>query len=96
VAAWQADAFDPVPPPRPVDLVITDVPYGGLTDWGGRMPAGEPVPALLRALADVVPEHAVLAVTMRARKVPLDGVPALERVRVGTRSAALVRAAALR
>ncbi|GAA4899959.1 rRNA methyltransferase [Streptomonospora salina] len=88
------DAFAPVVPEHPVDLVLTDVPYGGLTAFSGAAPAGDPVPALVRALAAVVPGHAVLAVTARTRKVPLpEGVRALERVRVGVRAAALVRAA---
>ncbi|KIH99708.1 rRNA methyltransferase [Streptomonospora alba] len=87
------DAFDPVAPEHRVDLVLTDVPYGGLTAFAGAVPAGEPVPALMRALAAVVPAHAVLAVTARTRKVPLpEGARALERIRVGNRAAALVRA----
>jgi len=91
------DAFRPAPPPRPVDAVITDVPYGGLARWHGAPDGAEPVPALLAAVAGVLPDHAVLALSARARKVPLPaGVAALERVRVGNRAAVLVRASALR
>ncbi|MFD0803959.1 rRNA methyltransferase, partial [Streptomonospora algeriensis] len=43
------DAFAPVALEHPVDLVLTDVPYGGLTAFSGA-PAGAPVPALTRAL----------------------------------------------
>ncbi|GAA1754146.1 rRNA methyltransferase [Streptomonospora arabica] len=87
------DVFDPTEPERPVDLVLTDVPYGGLTSFTGAPPDGEPVPAMLRALAAVLPERAVLAVTARTRKVALpEGVRALERLRVGNRAAVLVRA----
>ncbi|TDQ53070.1 rRNA methyltransferase [Actinorugispora endophytica] len=93
----RADAFAPSGPPVPVDLVLTDVPYGDLTHWSGARPDAEPVPALLRALAAVLPDHAVLAVTARTRRVPLPGgVPALERARVGNRAAVLVRASDLR
>ncbi|MDT0300812.1 rRNA methyltransferase [Streptomonospora wellingtoniae] len=89
----EGDVFAPADPERPVDLVLTDVPYGGLTSFVGAPSGGEPVPALLRALAAVLPERAVLAVTARTRKVALPaGVRALERVRVGNRAAALVRA----
>ncbi|WP_017595801.1 hypothetical protein [Nocardiopsis potens] len=91
------DAFRPGSPPRPVDAVITDVPYGGLARWHGAPPGADPVHALLTAVAGVLPDHAVLAVSARARKVALPaGVAALERVRVGNRAAVLVRAADLR
>ncbi|GAB3456524.1 hypothetical protein GCM10027570_38190 [Streptomonospora sediminis] len=87
------DVFCPDPPDRPVDVVLTDIPYGDLTHFAGAPPAGEPVCALLRALAAVLPAHAVLAVTARTRKVTLPAdVRALERVRVGNRAAVLVRA----
>ncbi|MUL41647.1 rRNA methyltransferase [Streptomonospora sp. PA3] len=91
------DVFAPAEPERPVDLVLTDVPYGGLTAFANAPAAGEPVPALLRALCAVLPDHAVLAVTARTRKVALpEGVRALERVRAGNRAAALVRAGDVR
>lgn len=94
--AETADAFSPGPAPD-TDLVLTDVPYGGLTHWAGRPPGGDPVGALLRALAGVLPDHAVLTVTARTRKIGLPpGVRALDRVRVGNRAAVLVRAADLR
>ncbi|ASU86460.1 rRNA methyltransferase [Nocardiopsis gilva YIM 90087] len=93
------DAFVPDPPEHPVDLVVTDVPYGDLTHWSGDVPAPgtDPLPALLHSLASVLPDHAVLAVTARARKIPLpDGVRALERVRVGNRAAVVLHARQLR
>jgi hypothetical protein len=87
------DAFAPAAPEPPVDVVLTDVPYGGLSRWSGAPPGGDPVAAVLRSLAGVLGGDAVLAVAARARRVPLPaGVPALERVRVGVRAAVLVRA----
>ncbi|MBB6174762.1 hypothetical protein HNR23_004822 [Nocardiopsis mwathae] len=98
--ARPGDAFAPEPPGHPVDLVLTDVPYGDLTHWSGAAPASgaaDPVPALMRSLASVLPDRAVLAVTARTRRIVLpQGVCALERVRVGNRAAALVRVAELR
>ncbi|MDA8371116.1 MAG: rRNA methyltransferase [Nocardiopsaceae bacterium] len=90
------DAFRPAVPERPVDVVLTDVPYGGLTRWVGEPADEDPVVELLRALASALPDHAVLAVVARARKVAVSGVRVLERVRVGNRAAAVLRAADLR
>ncbi|CAM3812859.1 hypothetical protein GCM10009799_00500 [Nocardiopsis rhodophaea] len=101
-AVRPGDAFAPDPPAlpdHPVDLVVTDVPYGDLTHWSGAAPASgtEPLPELLRSLASVLPDHAVLAVTARTRKIPLpEGVRALERVRAGNRAAVLLQALQLR
>ncbi|WP_225102118.1 rRNA methyltransferase [Streptomyces sp. CoH27] len=94
--AGQADAFDPtalrtllsdIAP----DLVITDVPYGERTHWGGGAPE-LPIPALLRALAAVLPPHAVVAVSNRGRKIPVAPLRPLERLKIGTRSVVLLRA----
>lgn len=109
-AVRTADAFLPEPPqvwewaagpaPIEVDAVITDVPYGGLSAWRGAVPGTGPeeLPAaLISALAPVLPDHAVIAVSARARKVALpSGVRAVERLRVGQRAAVLVRAGDLR
>ncbi|MFC4565011.1 rRNA methyltransferase [Nocardiopsis mangrovi] len=95
-AVRTGDAFAPEPP-GPVDVVLTDVPYGDLSHWSGRLPEGDPVPALLRALAAVLPGGAVIAVAARTRKVALpEGTAALERMRAGNRAAVLVRAGDLR
>ncbi|GLU50080.1 rRNA methyltransferase [Nocardiopsis ansamitocini] len=94
---FEADAFAPPSPGGPVDLVLTDVPYGDLTHWSAVPSGADPVTALLRALATVLPGHAVVVVTARTRKIVLpEGVAALERIRVGNRAAVLVRAAELR
>ncbi|MEE2039613.1 rRNA methyltransferase [Nocardiopsis sp. CT-R113] len=54
---------------------------------------GEPLRAMLASLGRVLPEHAVVVVTARTRRISLpEGVRALERVKVGNRAAALVRA----
>ncbi|WP_308405708.1 rRNA methyltransferase [Streptomyces tardus] len=74
------------------DLVLTDLPYGERTHWEGEVPDGAPVSAMLRSLASVLPGHAVIAVTDRSRRIPIAPVPALERLKIGTRSAVLVRA----
>ncbi|GAA1075473.1 rRNA methyltransferase [Nocardiopsis metallicus] len=87
-----ADVFG-LTEPVDADLVITDVPYGEMTHWEGGVPEGDPIRGLLAAMGRVLPSHAVVVVTARTRRIPLpEGVRALERVKVGNRSAALVRA----
>ncbi|MBK0865669.1 rRNA methyltransferase [Saccharopolyspora sp. HNM0986] len=91
-----ANAFDPEQTAaalggRAPDIVCTDVPYGDQVGWSGA--PDDPIPALIRSIAEVVPPSAVIAVTCRARKVPLgDGIRAAERLKVGHRSVALVPA----
>ncbi len=101
-----ADVFEPdglatalaAAAPVPPDVVLTDVPYGVQTSWLGAVPAdGEPLPALVRSLCDVLPDHAVIVLCSRARKLSLGtGVPTLERLRSGRRAAFLGRVADLR
>ncbi|MER5213957.1 rRNA methyltransferase [Streptomyces sp. NPDC002838] len=92
---FDAEALARVVSGSPPDLVVTDLPYGERTQWAGEVP-GEPVTGMLRSLASVLPPHAVIAVTDRARKIPVAPVRPLERLKIGTRSAVLVRASAVR
>jgi 23S rRNA G2445 N2-methylase RlmL len=93
----QADVFDPsaletvLAGAEPPDVVLTDVPYSEQTHWAGKVPE-QPVPAMLRSLASVLPQHAVVAVTSRGRRIA--GIPLrpLERLKIGTRSVVLLRA----
>lgn len=95
-----ADVFS-LEEPVDADLVVTDVPYGEMTSWTGAVPdqgkqrdgAEGAMRGLLESLGRVLPEHAVVVVTARTRRVVLpEGVRALERVKVGNRAAVLVRA----
>lgn len=86
-----ADVFT-LTEPVESDLVITDVPYGEMTRWEGSAPE-DPLRGLLASMGRVLPARAVVVVTARTRRVRLpEGVQALERVKVGNRSAVLVRA----
>ncbi|GAA5003639.1 rRNA methyltransferase [Kitasatospora paranensis] len=77
------------------DVVLTDVPYGEQTDWlGADDDAG--VPEMLTAVASALPDRAVLAVTVRGRRVPLGGIRARESFKIGTRAVALLTADQLR
>ncbi|MEU3229537.1 rRNA methyltransferase [Nocardiopsis alba] len=86
-----ADVFS-LTEPVDADLVITDVPYGEMTHWDGEAPE-DPVHGLLASMGRVLPRNSVVVVTARTRRVRLpEGVRALERVKVGNRSAVLLRA----
>lgn len=97
-----ADVFDPVTlravlPAYPPDLVLTDVPYGEQTNWVGSPTGVEPLQGAMQALAAVLPDHAVIALTVLGRKVPTaPGLRPLERFRVGPRAGVLIRAAEIR
>ncbi|MDE3724999.1 rRNA methyltransferase [Nocardiopsis sp. N85] len=87
-----ADVFT-LTEPVSADLVVTDVPYGDMTHWSGEVPGSDPMGATLASLGRVLPPEAVIVITARTRRVALpEGVRALERVKIGNRAAALVRA----
>jgi hypothetical protein len=100
-AVGQADALDPgqlrrVLGDRRPGLVITDVPYGERTAWQGPHGATG-VPGLLRALATVLPEDAVIAIAVRGRRISLgDGPRPRTTFKIGTRTVALYRGLGLR
>ncbi len=94
----QADAVDPhqlataLDGTRP-DLVLTDVPYGQLTHWSaGVSTHAQPIATLARTVAAVVPPTAIVAITCRARRVPLEGIRFLSSFKIGHRSVAFLRA----
>ena len=96
-AVATVDVFDPAGLAQlpTADLVITDVPYGERTCWQGVAPPGDDVlSVLLQSLCQVLPEHAIVTLCARARRVSFGRpVPALERVRMGHRAAFLGRVA---
>ncbi len=98
VSTAVADVFDPnelagaLPAVSP-DIVLTDAPYGGLTDWLGAPTHAEPIPTMAWALAAVVAPDTVLTISCRARRVPLGhGIRPAATLKVGHRSVAFLRA----
>ncbi|GAA4208675.1 hypothetical protein GCM10022252_74140 [Streptosporangium oxazolinicum] len=95
-AVRQADVFDPDQLQRTFghhapDIVITDIPYGEQTHWGGPS-ATAGVTGMVEALTAVLPHDSVIAVTVRGRKVPTDRGPRPRTsFKVGTRAVALFR-----
>lgn len=92
VNALDPDALRPLAERHAPDIVIADVPHGQQTGWTAHHGRGGDA-ELIAALGAVLPAASVIVVVSRARRVPLpDGVAARERVRVGHRAGALVRA----
>ncbi|WP_043635612.1 rRNA methyltransferase [Nonomuraea candida] len=86
-------ALDGDPPAAAPDIVITDVPYGEQTHWRGPGAAAG-IAGLPAALTAVLAPGAVIAVTVRGRKVPVDGGPRPSAsFKIGTRAIALFRVA---
>lgn len=46
----------------PLDMVITDVPYGNLVQWSGSLASGNPMETLLNNLLPLLHPHSVIAV----------------------------------
>lgn len=78
------------------DLVVTDVPYGERVSWSDVRPGEDPVVGALDALASVLPEDAAIVLCTRGRRVPTGSHPTRWRLKVGTRSAAMLRVADIR
>ena len=80
------------------DLEVTDLTYGEQTTWpGAAPPAGEALSVILRSLCRVLPDHAVLALCARTRRIPFDRpVPSLDRLRLGHPAALLGRVGDMR
>lgn len=80
------------------DLEVTDLPYGEQTTRpGAAPPAGEALSVMLRSLCRVLPDHAVLALCARTRRISFDRpVPSLDRLRLGHPAALLGRVGDMR
>ena len=92
----QADVLDPEQLRRALsghrpELVMTDVPYGDQTSWGGPNGAAG-IAGMLRALETVLDDDAVIAVATRGRKVRVDDGPRpIASFRIGARAVAFFR-----
>jgi hypothetical protein len=101
IRLFVADATDPQALARglrrqPVDIVITDVPYGWHSGWhsaeGADQPDGEPLRLMLEALLGVVSENSVLAVAAdKSQRIEHERYVPLQRLRAGRRQIAILR-----
>jgi 23S rRNA (guanine2535-N1)-methyltransferase len=100
---FRADATDAAAlaaalPGVKVDIVLTDIPYGRLAEWGAGSQAllhgADPVHQLIESLLPVLSDNAVLAVAA-AKKVKFahDSYSRLARLQVGTRQIVILRPA---
>lgn len=77
--------LDTVLEPHSIDIVITDVPYGGTVQWSEEM--ADPIGVLLRNLRCILSDKAVVAVISdKKQKTELQGYQRVERFKVGKRS----------
>jgi len=79
--AFVADCTKMLPDIKP-DIIITDIPYGNLVDWGGE---GE-INAMLRKLWEISGDDTILAVSMdKSQKVIYDCWKRIEKQNIGKR-----------
>lgn len=98
---FTADALDPDSVARglagePVDLVVSDLPYGRLSNWQGAGSAGgepfDPVARLLGSLLPVLSPGAVVALACdKGRRIGHAGYRVIEKFRIGLRQVVLLR-----
>lgn len=87
-----ADAFAPCLAPRSVDVLITDVPYGGNVGWVG--PSAAPLRDLLAAQMPLLaPEAVVFIVSDKAQKAAHPAYERLLHSTLGKRRITILRAA---
>jgi 23S rRNA G2445 N2-methylase RlmL len=88
---FQANALDGAAlaqnlPGQPVDMVVTDVPYGQHSQWQGQSPDANPLQSLLSALSGVLAPGGVVAIASdKQQKVPRDGYRRVDHFQVGKR-----------
>lgn len=71
--------------PNSIDVVITDVPYGGTVQWSEEI--ADPIVVMLGNLRSVLSEKAVVAVISdKKQKTDIHGYRKVERFKVGKRS----------
>jgi 23S rRNA (guanine2535-N1)-methyltransferase len=85
IQTWVADALQPSANPASVDLVICDVPYGGVTHWQADA-NDNPITALLEAQYDVLVAGGIAAVISdKSQKAIYPGYKRLEQETLGKR-----------
>jgi 23S rRNA (guanine2535-N1)-methyltransferase len=93
---FRADVFDQADLSRElagatIDLVLSDVPYGGLSGWQGQAPEETPVTGLLESLRAVLKAGTLVAVAAdKANKIHHPAYRRLEHFRVGHRQISLL------
>ena len=84
---FAADCTKPLPEIRP-DIILTDVPYGDLTDWQGE----DELSAMLEQLRRISAAHTVLAVCAdKAQKIRSPFWTRIEKQNIGKRRFELLR-----
>jgi len=74
-----------------VDIVLTDIPYGQLSDWQGGASASSPAWSMLNALRDVLTPKSVVAIASdKSQKIAHEHYRRVERFGVGKRHVTLL------
>lgn len=73
-------------PGQPVDMVVTDVPYGQHSQWQGLTLDTNPLQSLLSALTGVLAPGGVVAIASdKQQKIPRDGYRRVDHFQIGKR-----------
>ena len=78
---FTADCTKSLPDMKP-DIIITDIPYGNLVDWGG----GGELAAMMENLLGIAGDDTVLAISMdKSQKIASEGWHRIEKQNIGKR-----------
>ena len=78
---FTADCTKSLPDIKP-DIIITDIPYGNLVDWGG----GGELAAMMENLLGIAGDDTVLAISMdKSQKITSEGWHRIEKQNIGKR-----------
>ena len=78
---FTADCTKSLPDIKP-DIIITDIPYGNLVDWGG----GSELAAMMENLLGIAGDDTVLAISMdKSQKIASEGWHRIEKQNIGKR-----------
>ena len=91
VHVFKADATKKMPLPEPVDIIITDIPYGNLVDWQGDESAFS---KMINELINIATPETILAISMDKKQgLKNDRLIRLEKNNIGKRKFEIYRLA---
>jgi tRNA G10 N-methylase Trm11 len=91
VHVFKADATKKIPLPEPVDIIITDIPYGNLVDWQGDESAFS---KMINELINIATPETILAISMDKKQgLKNDRLIRLEKNNIGKRKFEIYRLA---
>lgn len=89
INVFQADVTKKIPLPEPVDIIITDVPYGNLVDWQGGEAA---LTKMISEIVNIIGPETIIAISMdKKQEVRNDRSKRMDKNNIGRRKFEIYR-----